>query len=995
MTIRLRLAGLAAGIAIGAGTWCGLMAWAQAPPSRAAAKPAARAEPAVAVVGGRRISRSDFEKRVRAAEQDYQERAAAPVPAAFRATMRRQILEAMIREQLLTLEARRRGLTVTTAQAEEELKKDPFFQRGGMFDEAKFLAVKNTQAAQFQSALATIETQLPAIRLKQQLERENSPSAAQIKSELERQMSQVTIDFLALRRGAISATRPEPSEREVLEFYRAHAAEYPRPEQVTLTFLMVNRPALDPAQHGSPAAVQAWEARMKERADSLRTALAKGGKIDDLASAFGDLQREVRVTRDHFPEAWRGGVKAQQSVFSAAAGSLLGESVPSNNGFLVVRVDHHQPAHTASLQEIALTIRNRLREEMAQRLDDRELATLYATGKDSLRGPAYRVRYVVADTAVIPVAEPTAAELDRFYHGHLADYSFFDSKTSTVGAKTLAEVRDDVRRRLLQERRVAAARKQAEAVLALWGAGKRDPKLEHGMTLFREVGPIPVGASIDTGATGSILSDTLDARPGAQTNWMHTPRGWVVYQVFGEIKDYTPTLAEARSMLEARREPLHRDQSLAGARKLYDQDPARFRAADVVRFSRLMVDLPSPLVVPLSREEVVRQYEGHPDEYGAPELAHVRHILIVPKDTSPQADAAARAKAEDVMRRLKAGESFIDLAKKYSDDDATRDKGGDVGVFRHGMMLDDFERQAFGMQPGERRGPVKTEVGYHVIECIEHLPAEVTPLRYAYSTVAADAAQQKGERIARFRADSLRRVLHTAGQAQRAARAMDFAVYQNDHVIGSSEGAVALKDYFQRIDQLKPHQFDSEIQSYRGMGYAVSWVDSILPPRKASWNEVRDQALDLYQRESDRAAVVRKRAEFDSLLHAGWTFDSLATLFGGMERHGPHGPGSGLERLAGRELLDSLAFGTAKTSPVLEPGKVTPWIEFPGGWVMMRLVDRHPADPVQLAARIENESRGRLETNMRVVFDRLKERFPVRIEDSELRLTELPAPSGS
>ncbi|TMQ73456.1 MAG: hypothetical protein E6K80_00035 [Candidatus Eisenbacteria bacterium] len=494
---------------------------------------------------------------------------------------------------------------------------------------------------------------------------------------------------------------------------------------------------------------------------------------------------------------------------------------------------------------------------------------------------------------------------------------------------------------------------------------------------------------------GHALSDTLAEAPRARLDMARTPRGWVVFQMYGEVKDYTPTREEARPLLEARRAPRRQEEEEAGARRLYDENPHRFRAANMIRFSRLMVNLPDPLTVPLSRAEVERYYHAHADEYGAPELAHVRHILITPKDTSPRADAEARDKAEEVLRRLKAGESFPDLVRKYSDDEATRDKGGDVGVFRHGMMLEDFERVAFTMKPGELRGPVRTEVGYHVMECLEHVPAEVTPLRYAYSTVSSDAAHEKADRIARSRADSLRHLLRSPAQARRAAKAMDLTVYQNDHVIGSDMGVAYLQDYFHRIEALRPGQFDDVWQEYKGMGYAVSWVDSIIPQSKPSWNEVREQAIDLYRHESDRNALLRKRAEFDSLLHAGWTFDSLSTLFGGCEHHGPHGPGSGLERLAGHEILDSLAFGTAKTSPTLQLGKPTGWIEFPGGWVMMRLVERRPADPVQLASRLESESRARMERKLRVVFDRLKQRYRVEIQDQDLRATELPSLPGS
>jgi hypothetical protein len=484
-------------------------------------------------------------------------------------------------------------------------------------------------------------------------------------------------------------------------------------------------------------------------------------------------------------------------------------------------------------------------------------------------------------------------------------------------------------------------------------------------------------------------------RPGLQVNMMRNPQGFVVYHVFGEIRDYTPSREESRRILEARREPLRASREEAGARALFEKNPGRFRAADAIRFSRLMVNPPEVLKVPLSREEVDRQYRTHADQYGAPELSRVRHILFVPKDDTPRADAEARSRADDVMRRLKAGEPFADLAKKYSDDEATRDKGGDVGVFGHGMMLEDFERQAFSMRPGDLKGPVRTEVGYHIMECLEYVPAEITPLRYAYSTVAADAAQDKSERIARSRADSLRRAVKTPGQALRAAREMQMSVFQNDHIVGSAPGVGYLTDYFHRIEKLKPRQFDDQVQQYQGMGYAVTWVDSIIPQTKPRWEDVRDQALDQYRRDANYAVLLRKRAELDSMMHAGWSLDSLSSLYGGLERHGPHGPGSGLERMAGREILDSLAFGTSKTPPVLQKGKPFGWVEFPAGPAMLRLEERRSGDPVQVASRMENEKQARTEIKLRKIYDKLRDRYPVEIIDQDLKLTELPTIPGS
>jgi foldase protein PrsA len=82
-----------------------------------------------------------------------------------------------------------------------------------------------------------------------------------------------------------------------------------------------------------------------------------------------------------------------------------------------------------------------------------------------------------------------------------------------------------------------------------------------------------------------------------------------------------------------------------------------------------------------------------------------RHILV-----------ADEATANDVKKQLDAGAKFEDLAKKYSTDTGTKDKGGDLGWFGKGKMDPDFEKAAFALKINEISAPVKTQFGYHIIQ---------------------------------------------------------------------------------------------------------------------------------------------------------------------------------------------------------------------------------------------------------------------------------------
>jgi foldase protein PrsA len=97
-----------------------------------------------------------------------------------------------------------------------------------------------------------------------------------------------------------------------------------------------------------------------------------------------------------------------------------------------------------------------------------------------------------------------------------------------------------------------------------------------------------------------------------------------------------------------------------------------------------------------------------------------RHILV--KDEKL---------AQELLGRVKKGEDFAALAKKYSEDPGSRDKGGDLGFFPAGAMLKPFDNLAFSLKVGEIGGPVKTDFGYHIIKVedarLRKIPGKTDP----------------------------------------------------------------------------------------------------------------------------------------------------------------------------------------------------------------------------------------------------------------------------
>lgn len=106
----------------------------------------------------------------------------------------------------------------------------------------------------------------------------------------------------------------------------------------------------------------------------------------------------------------------------------------------------------------------------------------------------------------------------------------------------------------------------------------------------------------------------------------------------------------------------------------------------------------------ISEDEIKYYYDTHIDEFEHPETINARHILLENEE-----------EAKGVLEKARRNEDFAELAKEYSKD-PSNDRGGDIGYFKRGQMIPEFEDAAFALKTGEISGIVKTQFGYHIIK---------------------------------------------------------------------------------------------------------------------------------------------------------------------------------------------------------------------------------------------------------------------------------------
>nr|WP_277817250.1 peptidylprolyl isomerase [Koleobacter methoxysyntrophicus] len=104
--------------------------------------------------------------------------------------------------------------------------------------------------------------------------------------------------------------------------------------------------------------------------------------------------------------------------------------------------------------------------------------------------------------------------------------------------------------------------------------------------------------------------------------------------------------------------------------------------------------------------EVKEYYDNNPDEFKEyPDEVKARHILVNTEE-----------EAKEILKKLKEGADFAELAKEYSKDTGSKEEGGDLGYFNRGIMVPEFDKAVFEMEVGQISDIVKTQFGYHIIK---------------------------------------------------------------------------------------------------------------------------------------------------------------------------------------------------------------------------------------------------------------------------------------
>jgi peptidyl-prolyl cis-trans isomerase D len=268
-----------------------------------------------------------------------------------------------------------------------------------------------------------------------------------------------------------------------------------------------------------------------------------------------------------------------------------------------------------------------------------------------------------------------------------------------------------------------------------------------------------------------------------------------------------------------------------------------------------------------AQPEIQQYYNQHQSEYQVPEQSRARHILIkLAPNADAKADAAAKAKAEDIANQLRKGGNWADLAKKNSDDPGSKDSGGELGFAQRGRMVPEFDKAIFENKPGDV-AVVKSQFGYHVVQVEERQPAHSQALSDVQDSIKATLSRQQVSQAEENYAKQLTSEAAKNGlQATANAHHLDLTttqpVDQQGTISSLPDGSQVVAKAFQTTQGAAPQYAPT------GEGYAIFQVTGIEKAHAPSFADWKSHVLEDFRDQQLPALLTQKTKELADKAHS-------------------------------------------------------------------------------------------------------------------------------
>src|SRR5271165_1557986 len=379
----------------------------------------------------------------------------------------------------------------------------------------------------------------------------------------------------------------------------------------------------------------------------------------------------------------------------------------------------------------------------------------------------------------------------------------------------------------------------------------------------------------------------------------------------------------------------------------FDRNKGFFSVPETRSFLMLVGD-PAKIAetIQVSDAQVQAYYDSHRETYRTPERAHVRHILFQTGNKSKDEQEKIKAKAQDVLKQLRAGADFAKLAKENSGDPGTKDKGGDLGWVTRGQMVKNFENASFTQKVGEIGDLVSTEYGFHIVQVLERQEPRTQPLSEVKDAIANELKKGSVNDKLQNAADDARAALVKAPNSaeQIAAKYNLILTRADNHKPGDPIPEIGVDQQVDAaLSALKKGEVSQVVQSKTKL--AVLEVAQVIASHPAQYDEVRPEVAARYFSDTTIAVAQDKAKKAIEMLRSnGGDLKAVAKAVGGeVKTTDLFTRGGAAEGLGSGTLLGE-AFNH-KVGDVVGPIGVS------GQQVVAKVIDKIEPDEKELAAK--------------------------------------------
>jgi peptidyl-prolyl cis-trans isomerase D len=375
----------------------------------------------------------------------------------------------------------------------------------------------------------------------------------------------------------------------------------------------------------------------------------------------------------------------------------------------------------------------------------------------------------------------------------------------------------------------------------------------------------------------------------------------------------------------------------------------------------------------VSDEEILTAYNQNLGRYQLEDRAHVAHILFKTVGLTDSEVEEVRKRAEDVLRRAKAGGDFAALAREYSED-TTREQGGDLGWIVRGQTVPEFEAVAFRLPKGSVSDLVKTQYGFHIIKVVDQERARTQTLDEVRGSILTALQQEKSDRMAEEISQQLGEEIRRAGRPPLDELAQKYNLTLGGPVAVEPGGTLsdvgASPEITDTIFRLRPGDVSSPIRTDRG--FVVISLTDALPSHPGTLEEVRERVLTDYRGEQ-AVALAKSRAE--QLAQRAKTGDDLAAAARAL---GFEAQTSDLVARSdsipdvGSASQLALAFSAAL-------GQSGDAVFLGANWAVFRVLEHQPANPSDLSAQRQAISEQVLQSKREMAYEAFKSSLETRL----------------